>query len=91
MNMNKYQRIAIACGIVIVFLMLLFPPLHFSSPGGVKSHIGYSFIFAIPVNTGVAINGRLLLIQWTGVLIMTGLGYLVLSGKERQELSDPAE
>jgi len=82
-DMNKYQRIATLCGIIVVFLMLLFPPYNLRTPYGITLNMGYAFIFSPPETTYAgSINGALLLVQWIGVLIMTGLGYLLLSKKE---------
>lgn len=87
--MNKYQRIVLACGTVVVLLMLLFPPFLIKVNSERAINMGYAFILTPPAREMTyssyigSVNGKLLLIQWIGVLIVASLGYLLLSSKER--------
>lgn len=75
--MNRNQKIALGVGAAVVALMLLFPPFQLQYRGTVIN-LGYGLIFKPPayersdsilgsVNTGT------LLVQWIGVIVLTGV------------------
>jgi len=69
--MNRRQKGVLIGAVVVVLLMLFFPPV--SERSGYS--VGYASIFR--VGYGNHVNTGLLLIQWVGVAIMVGLLYLI--------------
>jgi hypothetical protein len=78
--MNTKQTKILKWAIAVITIMLLFPPFeaYHLKIGTVKS--GYAFIFSgLETSGSIAanINASQLIVQWLGVLIITGLLCLV--------------
>lgn len=74
------------CSATVCFLMLTFPPYHFVNHRNVASDPGYGFIFNMPKKgwySVATVNTELLLLQFGGVLIITGLIYMLLKSAEK--------
>lgn len=84
-HMTQAQKVSIAIGATVIFLMLLFPPFHTQIEGYSLSE-GYGFLFA-PPKTGKtippAVNISMLLTQWLGALIVTTLAFFFFMGREQ--------
>ncbi len=86
--MNRYQRLVVVAGAVVVLLMLVFPPFYVQVRG-TTSNMGYGFIFD-PPESGIltaSVNAGVLLVQWVGVLMLTAFACFMLrsSGKSHEE------
>jgi hypothetical protein len=89
--MTKYQRIVLFCGISAILIMIAFPPFQLITASK-TINLGYGFIlsppnkwdyrFSPPQPVYGSVNGIVLLVQFVGVLIMTGLAYLLTAKKK---------
>jgi len=99
MNLNSSQKAVTIGAIVVVFLMGLYPPWTATSPvSGDRSNkfsadVGYHSILVGPrigrrdleaFVMSFSVNSTLLLVQWIGVCIITGLLCAVLADKKKQ-------
>lgn len=77
--MNRSQQIAVAVGATVILLMLIFPPFYVQIEG-ITFDMGYGFIFDPPEYGFItaSVNVGMLLAQWTGTLILTGLAFFLL-------------
>lgn len=77
--MNRTQQIAVAVGATVVLLMLIFPPFHVQIRD-TTFNMGYGFIFDPPKRGYItaSVNVGMLLAQWTGTLLLTGLAFVLL-------------
>jgi hypothetical protein len=74
----KARKVLLGFSSLIALLMILFPPaMRFH---GEETYYGYYFILAIP--DGYRLHGPLLLVQWFGLLLVTGL-LLPVFGKDK--------
>lgn len=71
----QWKRYVLAVALAGTVLMILFPPTLFfikeTAEQAAKFRFEYMFIFSIP--DGTRINGILLLSQWFGLLLITGI------------------
>jgi len=74
MNKKLSQRLILGFGAATVFLMLGFPPFQRRFDGEVIN-CGYAFIFQPSCDGQGSVNGYLLLVQWTGVVIFCLLAF----------------
>lgn len=74
--MNKMQRTLLVVIAAIVLGMLVYPP--YREVFGSRSNNGYCWIFSLDNAT---INVMTLAVQWLGVLIAGGVGFLALKSK----------
>ncbi len=77
---NKYQKIAVLVGACVIFFMLLFPPFEVQIRD-IKINMGYSFILDPPQyqdRITASIKVTTLLIQWTGIVLLTAMVAFVL-------------
>lgn len=92
--MNARQRSNLIVAAILVAAMLLFPPFRYYfgvTHDGRETNIGYSFILTPPVldpsrdpqdyPVVANVNWPLLLTQWIGVVLISGL--LCLASKDR--------
>lgn len=78
--MSDNQKRVMYAAIILIVLTLLFPPFTRVFPNGVARHIGYRFITNPPVYG--TINAILLLIQWIGILLVSGLAFFIFKKKD---------
>ena len=77
--MNKRQRVVLFVTVLLLGVMLLFPPFH-SIQGGVKQYAGYSFILSPPraglfrstVDAGVLV-GQCVVVVMMGAIVCLAL------------------
>jgi len=77
--MNRTQQVAVAIGAAVVLLMLIFPPFHVQIRD-TTFNMGYGFIFDPPKHGYItaSVNVGMLLVQWMGALLLTGLAFFLL-------------
>jgi hypothetical protein len=83
--MNKYQRFTVITGACIVLIMLFFPPFHVHIDRGIFHNMGYAFILNPPEYEDfimASVNGRILLVQWIGILLLTAMAFFALKASE---------
>jgi len=82
--MNRNQQIVVILGASIVLLMLIFPPFHVQIRD-TTFNMGYAFILDPPKRgyIGASVNIGMLLVQWVGTLLLTGLAFFTLKPSER--------
>jgi hypothetical protein len=74
--MNRNQKSALIAGMILVVLMLLFPP--WRDTRWSDTSLGYSFLWAPPQSMGwtspryTAINYKMLFTQWFAVIACAG-------------------
>jgi uncharacterized RDD family membrane protein YckC len=78
-TMNRTQQIAVAVGATVVLLMLIFPPFQVQIRD-TTFNMGYGFIFDPPKRGYItaSVNVGMLLVQWTGTLLLTGIAFFLL-------------
>lgn len=74
--MNENQRVLLTLTMIIAILMFIFPPFHLIFEDGRQLGVGYGFIAKGPEYAKV--NVALLLTQWVGLSISSGLLFLLL-------------
>jgi hypothetical protein len=86
--MNDKQKVSLVIVIVVVAVMLLFPPFNFTSMNGIIFNLGYGFIFDPPTlenPSGSPLTGAVdigvLITQWIGVLVIGGITFFMLKNK----------
>ncbi len=72
MTLNQRQRKIVQLGAVLILVTLLFPPFHFSPPGGGSIGLGYAFLLSPPESRAV-VNVMQLFATWIGLLIALGM------------------
>lgn len=72
MKLNQRQRKIVQLGIVLIVVTLLFPPFHFSPPGGGSIGLGHAFLL-IPPDSRAIVNVAQLCAIWFGVVLSLGL------------------
>ncbi len=91
MELNKNQKIILACTIAVIILMFLYPPFHLIDTKGIERNLGYSFLTDAP-NTYISPGGYyvsgsvtvgVLLLQ-IFVTLLVGGGLLLLYKTEKQ-------
>lgn len=83
--MNRNQLFAISLGATIVLLMLVFPPFHVELRDYTLNK-GYAFILDPPKQGRIraSVDVGMLIAQWVGTLILTGLALVMLASKTSQ-------
>jgi len=71
----KILKFTVGC----IGLMLLFPPFSLIYPDGKVQNVGYDFILS---SNDAIVNVPLLITQWFGVLLITGLLWFITKGKQ---------
>jgi|GEM_PF-4824831 len=72
MKLNQRQHKIIQFGAALILVTLLFPPFHFSPPGGGSIGLGYGFLL-IPPESRAVVNVMQLFATWVGLLIALGM------------------
>jgi hypothetical protein len=77
--MNRRQKSVLLAAIIVIALMLLFPPFQFRASNGAIANLGYGFLFDPPITAYASgsVNQAMLITQWLAVLLAGGLGYLI--------------
>lgn len=82
MEINENQKKILLGAIVVMALMLLFPP--FIHPAS-RTYLGYFFIVSGPPRIYSArVDAVLLLVQWVGVFLISGLAFVALAQKVKK-------
>ncbi|MHB1176390.1 MAG: hypothetical protein ACYCZJ_14815 [Sulfuriferula sp.] len=81
--MNKKQKILLIAILVIVAVMLIFPPFDIRLLNGAVPNMGYSLIVDPPEFRGLAatVDVGLLITQWVGVLIVGGIAFFLFKDR----------
>ena len=84
MKINDNQRVSLIVAAVIAFCMLLFPPFVVEGTTSVGAAYirksGYAFIFDLPYRA--TIDAITLIVQWLGVLIISGIAFFALGSSD---------
>ncbi|HQB28680.1 MAG TPA: hypothetical protein PLO29_06995 [Paludibacter sp.] len=81
MELNKKQKIVLWIITVTIIVMFLFPPFNMTD-GTTYAFDGYYFLFHRDIIS--RIDAHTLFIQLIGTLIIGGLAFLLVSGKEKK-------
>ena len=86
-GMNKKQKAILITVMVVILVMLVFPPFHVTLPTGAVQNLGYGLLFNPPerdylyLGRRIEITGSvdiaLLVTQWLGTLIVGGIAYFL--------------
>lgn len=89
--MNRNQQVAIAVGASVILLMLIFPPFHVQIRD-TTFNMGYAFIFDPPKRGYItaSVNVGMLLVQWVGTLLLTGLAFFMLKSSDKSRKAHDA-
>lgn len=81
--MTKFQRNVLYLAVIVILAMLVYPPFVLKRGHGVEINMGYGWLLDPPKRDSLtaSVNYPLLLAQWVGVLLVTGILWLV--GRER--------
>ena len=95
--MNIYQKRVLIAVMVVIVVMLFFPPMEGVTKQGTVVNIGYGEIFDtsakfVPrVGTVVPrVNIKMLLTQWIGVLLVGGIGFFIAQGSAQKSSNSRA-
>jgi hypothetical protein len=84
MKINENQKMILYIAIVVMVLMVLFPPMVFTVS---NVNWGYHFISELfsssAVLTSLSINMMQLVAQWVGVAIVGGIAFLLAGDKRK--------
>jgi len=79
--MNQKQKTVLICMVVLMFLMLAFPPFEMVLDGRIFN-LGYGFIFSPPQGISGNINIGLLFIQFLVIIVTGVVGWFLLKNSE---------
>ncbi|MDP2984080.1 MAG: DUF2569 family protein [Candidatus Latescibacter sp.] len=83
MNFNQNQKLIIVSMIVLIIVMLMYPPFHLVNNNGISINKGYGWIID-PPGGRATVNVSMLLIQWVGVLLVGGLALFLSKNSKEQ-------
>jgi hypothetical protein len=72
MKLNQRQRKIVQLGAALILVTLLYPPFHFSPPGGGSIGLGHAFLLTPPESRAV-VNVAQLCATWFGIVLSLGL------------------
>ncbi len=72
MKLNQRQRKIVQLGAALILVTLLYPPFHFSPPGGGSIGLGHAFLLTPPESRAV-VNVAQLCATWFGIVLTLSL------------------